>query len=119
MYHYVPPQPLVIDLSDMNGYNLRVKSANFVEKVLARGKEAGSPTEQSYGILAEMTIRKELGLPDKKIDDPRGHYKILCNNSQEGEAKTFLVSPSNQGPSITLLTFYFSASMDASRSALV
>ena len=77
MYHYVPPKPLAIDLGDTEGYNLRVESAKFVEKVLARGKEAGSPTEQSYGILAEMAIRKELGLPDKKIDDPLGYDIVL------------------------------------------
>lgn len=82
MYHYVPPQPLVIDLNDIDGFNLRVKSVNYVKKVLARGKEAGSPTEQSYGILAESVIRKKLGFPDKNIDDPIGYDILLPSKTR-------------------------------------
>lgn len=77
MYHYVPSKPVVINLNNDEGFHLRVKAAEFVEEILARGKEAGSPTEQSYGVLAEMVIRKQLGFPDKSIDDPLGYDIVL------------------------------------------
>jgi hypothetical protein len=73
MYTYVKPKPLIINLNGEEGYNLRLKALEFIKKFLARGKEAGSPEEQSYGILTEMVIRKRLGLPEKSLDDPPGY----------------------------------------------
>lgn len=70
MYIHKPPKPLVINLYGNEGFNLREKAVNYVRQYTARGIEAGSPQEQSYGILAELTIRKKLNLPEI---DPADH----------------------------------------------
>jgi hypothetical protein len=63
-YKYSSPKPIIIDLSGREGFEIRKKAAEFVENLKVRGKEAGNEQEQTYGILAEMIIRKELGLPE-------------------------------------------------------
>ena len=74
MYKYHLPKPIVIDLSGEEGFELRKKAVEFVEKIKVRGKEAGNVEEQTYGILAEMVIRKMLGLPEP---DPEGEDREL------------------------------------------
>jgi len=63
MYTYVKPKPLVFELVGDEGFKLRKEAKKFIEETLAKGPEAGSPEEQSYGILAQLVIRKKLNLP--------------------------------------------------------
>lgn len=70
MYTYVKPIPIIIQLNDSNGYSLRKKASDFIKQWKSKGRESGSQEEQSYGILAEMTIRDVLKLPDKTLEDP-------------------------------------------------
>ncbi|MBZ9569412.1 hypothetical protein KJA16_00635 [Patescibacteria group bacterium] len=73
MYKYSTPKPIEIGLAGPKGYELRLKAVQFVEKVLVRGPEAGRPREQTYGALAEIVVRKELGLPEiDPITHPKG-----------------------------------------------
>ena len=62
MYDYAMPNPLVIELIGKEGFELRVKASEFVESIKVRGMEAGNEAEQTYGVLAEMTILNKLGL---------------------------------------------------------
>ncbi len=63
MYVYALPKPIVIPLYGEEGFELRKKAVEFVEKVKVRGAEAGNEQEQTYGILAQMIIRKSLEMP--------------------------------------------------------
>ncbi len=67
MHHY-PPKPILINLSGKEGFELRKKAAEFVKNTRVKSIEAGSEEEQTYGILAEMVIRRELNLPDPDLE---------------------------------------------------
>ena len=63
MYKYSLPKPIIFPLYGAEGFELRKKAVEFVEKLKVRGIEAGNKDEQTYGILAQMVIRNMLGLP--------------------------------------------------------
>lgn len=69
MYEYYHPKPILIDLSGKEGFELRKKAFNFVKNIRVRTLESGSEEEQTYGILAELVIRRELGFPEPDLDN--------------------------------------------------
>jgi len=74
------PSFIVIDLSGNQGYALRQQAEEFVRNYRARGAEAGSEEEQTYGILAEVVIRNKLGLPEIDPQNrPIGHDVLNPN----------------------------------------
>ncbi len=78
MYKYILPKPILFPLSGQEGFELREKAVEFVEKVKVRGVEAGNEQEQTYGILAQMVIRKMLNLPlEPEEDQSKGFDLIL------------------------------------------
>ena len=78
MYKYVLPKPIVVPLSGQEGFELRKKAVEFVEGVKVRGAESGSEQEQTYGILAQMVIRKMLDMPlDPPEDQSKGFDLVL------------------------------------------
>ena len=78
---------IVVDLGGPHGYSLRNKAAEFVASNRARGVEAGSEEEQTYGILAEMAIRDKLGLPEIDPNNRPIGYDIVNNNGVRMDAK--------------------------------
>lgn len=78
MYKYTLPKPILFLLSGQEGFELRKKAVKFVEKVKVKGAEAGNEQEQTYGMLAQMAIRKMLGLPlEPEEDQSKGFDLIL------------------------------------------
>lgn len=77
MYKYVLPKPIVILLNGAEGFELRKKAVEFVEKIKVRGAEAGNEQEQTYGILAQMVIRKTLEMPLEPDEDQSKGFDIL------------------------------------------
>lgn len=78
MYEYALPKPIEFSLARSEGFELRKKAVEFVEKVKVRGTEAGNEQEQTYGILAQMAIRKMLDMPlEPDADQSKGFDLIL------------------------------------------
>lgn len=77
MYKFHLPTPIIINLSGPDGFELRKKAAEFVEKNLVKGAEKGNTEEQGFGVLTEVVMRHYLKLADKSSDDPLGHDLIL------------------------------------------
>lgn len=78
MYTYHHPRPIVVNLADAVGFQLRQKAATYIAANTNRtGAERGSSEEQGFGALAEMVIRSKLHMPEI---NPEGHpigYDIL------------------------------------------
>ncbi|MEM0143583.1 MAG: hypothetical protein QXL94_06495 [Candidatus Parvarchaeum sp.] len=74
------PNPIVIDLTGEEGFELRKKALDLATRAHAIGMESGSPEEQSYGILAEVAIRAKLNLPEKDITHMDTGYDIQLSN---------------------------------------
>lgn len=87
MYSYVPPKPIMIDLANEEGFKLRQKAAEYIKKNKAKGLEAGSLEEQSYGILAEMVIREALALDTIEEKDKDIGYDILTDTGVKIDVK--------------------------------
>ena len=64
MYTYVHPTPIVVPLGGQEGYELRKRAADIVEKSPAKGPQAGSTKQQSYGILAQIIVTRKLGISE-------------------------------------------------------
>jgi len=63
-YVYYPPTPIVISLVGEEGFKLRQQAQELALKTgRLKGAQSGSEAERSYGFLAQMVIRKALGLP--------------------------------------------------------
>lgn len=77
MYKYCKPKPIIFPLQGEEGFELRKKAVEFVEKVKVRGAEAGNEQEQTYGILAQMVIRKMLDMPLEPDEDQSKSFDIL------------------------------------------
>ena len=78
MYKYALPKPIVVPLSGSDGFELRKKAVEFVERVRVTGAESGNEQEQTYGVLAQLVIRKMLGMPlDPPEDQSKGFDIIL------------------------------------------
>ncbi|MBI4457426.1 hypothetical protein HY633_00495, partial [Candidatus Uhrbacteria bacterium] len=64
MYIYRHPKPIPIELAGADGFALRDQAARYVAANLnVSGAERGSTQQQGYGALAEIIVRKNLGLP--------------------------------------------------------
>ncbi len=69
MYKFLLPTPIVIDLSGEHGFELRKEAAKYIEDSLNKtGAERGNKEQQGYGALAEIVIRKELGIIKEQKD---------------------------------------------------
>lgn len=69
MYKFVPPTPIIIDLSGEEGFELRKEAAKYVEDSFnTTGAERGNKEQQGFGALAEIVIRKELGIIKEQKD---------------------------------------------------
>lgn len=78
MYNFIHPTPIVVKLTDEDGFDLRQKAADFIiENQNKKGAERGSKEEQSFGALAEIVIRKKLGMPEINSADHPLAYDIL------------------------------------------
>lgn len=78
MYRYRPPKPIVISLGGAKGFSIRQRAASLLPGFLTTtGAERGTEERQGYGLLAEMVIRGELGLPELKPEDHPVGYDIL------------------------------------------
>ncbi len=86
MYEYIEPHPIIINLSDKEGFKLREKASRFIESNLTKGAEKGNKEEQGFGILAETVIRDQLKLPDKQSEDPLG-FDILLESGIKVDVK--------------------------------
>ena len=78
MYKYHHPTPIIIKLTDELGFQLRQKAAVYIaanENVT--GAERGTSEQQGFGVLAEITIRNKLGMPEINPDDHPLGYDIL------------------------------------------
>jgi hypothetical protein len=88
MYHYVHPAPIVVPLTDDEGWELRQTAAEFMATNLNRtGAERGSTSEQGFGVLAEMVVRKRLGMPLHAPADQSLTYDILLPNGVKVDVK--------------------------------
>jgi hypothetical protein len=87
MYKYVLPKPIIIPLQGEEGFELRKKAVEFVERIRVRGAEAGSAQEQTYGILAQMAIRKMLELPLEPDEDQSKGFDILLPSGVKVDIK--------------------------------
>ncbi len=69
MYKFVPPTPIIIELSGKEGFELRKEAAKYIEDSLnTTGAERGNKEQQGFGALAEIVIRKELGIIKEQKD---------------------------------------------------
>lgn len=87
MYKYSLPKPIIIPLYGAEGFELRQKAVEFVNKVRVMGAEAGNEQEQTYGILAQMGIRKLLGLPLEPDEDQSKGFDILLSSGVKVDIK--------------------------------
>jgi len=87
MYSYHKPTPITIELFGKDGFELRKKAVDFVEKVKVRGKEAGNEQEQTYGILAQMVIRKMLGLTIEPSENDSKGFDLLLPSGVKADIK--------------------------------
>ena len=87
MYKYHEPNPIIIELHGAEGFELRKKAVEFVEKVKVKGAEAGNEQEQTYGMLAQMGIRKLLGLPLEPDEDQSKGFDILLPSGVKVDVK--------------------------------
>ena len=79
MYKFQHPKPLEIKLGGEDGFRLRKKAADFIgEHQNKTGAQRGNTSEQSYGALAEIVIRHQLGMSDiNPVDHPLGYDLLL------------------------------------------
>lgn len=78
MYQLYKPTPIVINLGGEDGFNLQAKAADYLEQNKnTTGAERGSEKEQGFGVLAEVVVRKSLGLPEVNPNDHPLAYDLL------------------------------------------
>ena len=87
MYKYHQPKPITLPLYGEEGFELRKKAVEFVEKLKVRGAEAGNEQEQTYGMLAQMSIRKLLNLPIEPDEDQSKGFDILLPSGVKVDVK--------------------------------
>lgn len=87
MYQYVKPKPIVVPLYGEEGFELRQRAVDFVEKVKVRGAEAGNEQEQTYGILAQMVIRKALGMSIEPEENQSKGVDIVLSSGVKVDVK--------------------------------
>ena len=77
MYKYTLPKPIIVPLYGEEGFDLRIRAVDFVENVRIKGIEAGNEQEQTYGILAQMIVRKTLGMPLEPPEDQDKGFDLI------------------------------------------
>lgn len=91
MYQYSYPHPIVIELgynalNKNKGYLFRKKAFDYVKKNKSKGAQAANDDRQGYGILAEIIIRAELGLPPITDSHPV-EYDLLSKGKAKIDVK--------------------------------
>lgn len=77
MYKFVLPKPILVNLSDKEGFDLRVRAAEYLKKNINKtGAERGNEDQQGFGVLAEIVVRHLLGLKDLEVDKHPLYYDI-------------------------------------------
>lgn len=78
MYTYHRPTPILIDLYGPEGFELRQKAFDLATSTgRLPGVQSGSLAERSYGFLAQMAIRKHLGMPIEPEGEDEGYDLVL------------------------------------------
>lgn len=82
------PKPIVVNLADAAGFELRCKAAEFIEANRnITGAERGSTEEQGFGALAEIVVRTRLGLPEINPEDHPIGYDLLLKSGIKVDVK--------------------------------
>lgn len=85
MYSSYLPIPIIINLSTKEGFELRKKAAEFIEKNFnTTGAERGNKEQQGFGALTEIVVRDELGILKKQTDLA---YDVLLPNKVKMDIK--------------------------------
>ena len=88
MYKFHRPEPLVVKLGDGAGFELRKKAAEYINlNENHTGAERANKERQGFGALAEIVIRKHLGMQEF---NPEGHplgYDILLPSGVKVDVK--------------------------------
>lgn len=88
MYIPVPPRPIEIDLNTPESFELRQKAARYLAAhPNVTGAERGTMERQGYGALAEIVIRKQLGLEPIKDEDHPIAYDLLLPSGVKVDVK--------------------------------
>jgi len=87
MYKYSLPKPIIFPLYGKEGFELRNKALEFVKKIKVRGAEAGNEEEQTYGVLAQMVIRKLLDMPLEPPEDQSKGYDLVLPSKVKVDIK--------------------------------
>lgn len=88
MYKYVKPVPIVIKLIGDDGLRLRQVACDYITtNQNKKGAERGSKDEQSYGALAEIVVRNQLGMPEVNNDEHPLAYDILLSGKIKADVK--------------------------------
>lgn len=87
MYKYTLPKPIIIPLYGEDGFELRKKAVEYVEKVRIRGAEAGNEQEQTYGILAQMVIRKALEMSLEPDENQSKGFDLILQSGVKIDIK--------------------------------
>ncbi len=88
MYKHYDPTPIVIKLTDAQGFELRKEAAEYMASNQNRtGAERGSSEEQGFGALTEMVIRNKLGMPNINSSDHPVGYDILLPSGVKVDVK--------------------------------
>lgn len=82
------PTPIVISLADTQGFQLRQKAAEYIAANLNRtGAERGSSEEQGFGALAEIVVRRNIGMPEINPEDHPLGYDVLLPSGVKVDVK--------------------------------
>lgn len=88
MYTYNEPHPIVIKLTDEWGFDLREKTAKYVEENQnTTGAERGNTKQQGFGALAEIVVRNKLGMKDINDAEHSLAYDILLPSGVKVDVK--------------------------------
>jgi hypothetical protein len=88
MYKYHLPKPIVIKLTDEQGFQLRQKAAEYLKaNKNTTGAERGNSEQQGFGILAEMVVRNKLGMPEINPKDHPLGFDILLPSGIKVDVK--------------------------------
>jgi hypothetical protein len=88
MYKFHLPKPIIIKLTDAEGFRLRQKAAEYITKNKnSTGAERGSAEEQSFGALAEIVIRNKLGMSEINPNNHPLAYDILLPSGIKVDVK--------------------------------
>jgi len=88
MYRYHHPKPIIFNLNDEKGFQLRQKTADYVIKNQNKtGAERGNKEEQGFGALAEIVIRNSIGMQEINPNNHPLGYDILLPSGVKLDVK--------------------------------